>query len=66
MLLCDDPKPYGMINLRLSKEFGKIARFSFFVNNLTNSVPKRYYRSTSLYRRVNTEIYCGADINFSF
>ncbi|MEG0949858.1 MAG: TonB-dependent receptor [Bacteroidales bacterium] len=64
--LNDDPNPYFMLNLRLTKEFGNIARFSFYANNFTNSNPKRYYRASGLYRRVNSDIYCGAELNFSF
>lgn len=62
----DNPNPYFLLNLRLTKEFGKIARFSFYVNNLTHSNPNRYYRSVGMYRRVNPDIYCGAELTFSF
>ncbi|MGL4293316.1 MAG: TonB-dependent receptor, partial [Bacteroidales bacterium] len=62
----DNPNPYFLLNLRLTKEFGNIARFSFYVNNVTHSNPKRYYRSVGMYRRVNPDIYCGAELSFSF
>lgn len=64
--LADDLKPYCMLNLRLTKEFGNLARFSFYANNFTNFNPKRYYRSIGYYQRVNTPIYCGAEVTFSF
>lgn len=64
--LLDNPKPYCMLNLRLTKEFGDIARFSFYANNFTHSNPKRYYRASGSYRRVNTDIYCGAELGFRF
>lgn len=64
--LADDLKPYCMLNLRLTKEFGSLARFSFYANNFTNFNPKRYYGSTGYYHRVNTPIYCGAELAFSF
>jgi hypothetical protein len=64
--LGDDLKPYCMLNLRLTKEFGSLARFSFYANNFTNFNPKRYYRSTGVSLRVNTPIYCGAELAFTF
>lgn len=64
--IADNPRPYLLCNLRLSKEVGDWGVISFYVNNLTNSQPKRYYRSTGIYTRVNPDIYFGADLNFKF
>lgn len=62
----DNPSPYVMINLRLTKEMGDKARISFYVNNLTNSYPRRYLQSSGIYERKNSEIYFGGEVNLTF
>lgn len=58
--------PYFMLNLRLTKEIGKMASLSFYANNFTNSRPKRYYKSYGMRMRMNTEIFFGAEISLKF
>ncbi len=65
-LLQDNLDPYFMMNLHLTKEIGKHTTFSFYVNNLTNSSPKRYYRSTGQYQRMNSDISFGAELKLKF
>lgn len=60
---CD---PYFMLNLQLTKEIGKIASLSFYANNLTNSKPKQYYRSTGSYNRLNSDIFFGVELGLKF
>ena len=65
-LLQDKLFPYFMANLHLTKEIGKNTTFSFYVNNLTNSSPKRYYRSTGQYQKMNADINFGAEVKLKF
>lgn len=58
--------PYFMLNLRLTKEIGKIASLSFYANNFTNSRPKRYYKSYGMRMRMNSEIFFGAEVSLKF
>lgn len=58
--------PYFMLNLRLTKEIGKITTFSFYANNFTNSRPRRKDSSTEMYTKLNTDIYFGAELSFKF
>lgn len=62
----DKPKPYGMFDIRLTKEVGKAMQFSFYANNFTNSRPRRYYASSDSYVKQNTEIYFGCDMKIKF
>ena len=59
-------RPYFMANFRITKEIGKIAQISFYANNFTNSQPKMLLKSTGTYRRVNTDIYFGAELKLKF
>ena len=59
-------KPYFMANLRVTKEIGRIAQISFYANNFTNSHPKMLLKSTGTYKRVNTDIYFGAELKLKF
>ena len=55
-----------MANLRVTKEIGRIAQISFYANNFTNSHPKMLLKSTGTYKRVNTDIYFGAELKLRF
>ena len=65
-LLQDNLDPYFMMNLHLTKEIGKKTTFSFYVNNLTNSSPKRYFRSTGQHQKMNSDISFGAELKLKF
>ncbi|MBP5365443.1 MAG: TonB-dependent receptor [Bacteroidales bacterium] len=60
----DNPKPYAMCDIRLTKEIGNNLFISFYANNFTNSRPERYFASSDVYIRKNTEIYFGCDFKF--
>lgn len=61
-LKSDDPKPYGQVDVKISKEIAHRAQFSLYVNNITNCRPKRYYASlnTNIYNKQGT--YFGCDL----
>lgn len=61
-LLEDNPKPYAMVDVRMTKEVGKWLQFSFYANNFTNSSPKRYLKSSDTYVYKNSDIYFGCDV----
>lgn len=52
--------PYGMLNLRVSKEFGRLVTLSFFANNLADMRPSRYSRS--LYIQQNPPPFFGLEL----
>jgi hypothetical protein len=61
--------PYFMANIRITKEIGNLAQFSFYANNFTNSVPILKNKATpngAGYRNNNTEIYFGAELKLKF
>lgn len=62
----DKPKPYGMFDIRLTKEVGEVIQFSFYANNFTNSRPRRYYASSDSYVKKNSDIYFGCDMKIKF
>lgn len=62
----NDPSPYFMLNLRLTKEIGDYATLSFYANNFTNSRPKRYYKAYGMEMKTNSEIFFGAEISLKF
>lgn len=55
-------KPYGMFNLRASKEFTRYITLSFFVNNLADMRPSRYSDSARGYYRQNAEPFFGIEM----
>lgn len=59
-------RPYFMANLRVTKEIGRIAQISFYANNFTNSHPKMQIKSSGTYKRVNTDIFFGAELKLKF
>ncbi len=52
------------INLKLTKEIGKSAKLSFFVNNILNSKPLFKNPNTDYYLRRNQTAYFGAELKF--
>ena len=62
----DSQDPYFMLNIRLTKEIGRIASLSFYANNFTNSRPRRFFRSGAYYQRLNTEMSFGAELQLKF
>ena len=62
----DSQDPYFMLNMRLTKEIGRIASLSFYANNFTNSRPRRFFRSGAYYQRLNTEMSFGAELQLKF
>lgn len=58
----DNPKPYALADLRMTKEIGRWLQFSLYVNNFTNRNPKRYLKSSDVYVYKNSEIYFGCDM----
>lgn len=62
----NDPSPYFMLNMRLTKEIGNYASLSFYANNFTNARPKRYLKANGMDVRMNSEIFFGAEISLKF
>lgn len=55
-------KPYGLLNLRVSKEFTRLVTLSFFVNNLADMRPSRYSDSTRRYYQQNAAPFFGIEM----
>jgi len=53
------------INLKLSKEIGDKAKFSFFANNLFNYRPLHKYKRSDSWARRNQSAYFGAELKFT-
>lgn len=64
--LTDSFGPYFLLNLRITKKIGRYASVAFCVNNLTQSNPKRYTRSTQQYTIQNPGLYYGAEMTIRF
>ena len=62
----NDPSPYFMLNMRLTKEIGNYASLSFYANNFTNARPKRYLKANGMDVRMNSGIFFGAEISLKF
>lgn len=62
----DSFRPYFLLNLRVTKEIGQHVSIAFCVNNLTQSNPKRYSRSTQQYSILNPDLYYGAEVSIRF
>lgn len=60
--LQDTYKPYGLINLRVSKEFSRYVTLSFFSNNLGDMRPVRLVASTGNYLRQNPSPFFGLEM----
>lgn len=58
----DNPKPYAMADVRMTKEIGKWLQLSVYANNFTNRKPKRYLKSSDTYVYKNSDIYFGCDM----
>jgi len=60
--------PYFMVNIRITKEIGKLASLSFYANNFTNSTPilKNKANPNAIGTRVNNPIYFGAELKLTF
>ena len=56
---------YGMLNLRLTKEFGKAATVSFYANNLLNLRGRVSNTVTHYPSDRNTPLYFGAEVKLS-
>lgn len=56
---------YGMVNLRLSKEIGKVATVSFYANNFLNLRGRVRNSVTNFPADKNTPIYFGAEVKIS-
>lgn len=58
----DSYKPYGLLNLRVSKEFTRLVTLSFFVNNLADMRPSRYRDSVHWYYQQNASPFFGIEM----
>ncbi|MCF0175612.1 MAG: TonB-dependent receptor [Bacteroidales bacterium] len=56
---------YAMLNLRLTKEIGKVATVSFYANNFLNMRGRVNHSVTGYPNDRNTAIYFGAEAKFS-
>lgn len=56
---------YGMLNIRLSKEIGKVATVSFYANNFLNLQGRVNNSVTGYPANKNTPIYFGAEVKLS-
>ncbi|MBL7967816.1 MAG: TonB-dependent receptor [Prolixibacteraceae bacterium] len=57
--------PLLLVNFRLSKELNDKMKFSFYVNNFTNSRPMYEYKRSGTFVRRNPEIYFGAELKLT-
>lgn len=55
-------KPYGLINVRISKEFTRYVTLSFFANNLVDMRPPRWQDTSSLYISQNPAPFFGLEM----
>lgn len=56
---------YGMLNIRLTKEFRKLVTVSFYANNFLNIRGRVYNSVTNYPSDKNTPIYFGAEVKIS-
>ncbi|MCQ2216136.1 MAG: TonB-dependent receptor [Bacteroidales bacterium] len=61
-LKSDDPKPYGQVDIKISKEIAKRTQLSLYVNNITNYRPKRHLASSNVNIYTNQATYFGCDL----
>ncbi len=57
---------YGLLNLRISKEFGRWATVSFYANNFLNIAGRVKDSVREVYVNQNIPLYFGAEIKLSF
>ncbi len=57
---------YGLLNLRISKEFGNWATLSFYANNFLNIAGRVKDPVRQIYQNKNIPLYFGAEIKLSF
>lgn len=62
MFLQNTYKPYGLINLRVSKEFSRYVTLSFFANNLADMRPVRMKASSGQNLRQNPPPFFGLEL----
>ena len=55
-------KPYGLLNLRVSKEFSRFVTLSFFANNLADMRPSRYSASSDNNYQQNPAPFFGLEM----
>jgi hypothetical protein len=58
--------PYVLLNLRLTKEIGKIATISFFANNFLALPGNQRNKSTNAIQEMNPSMYFGAEVKLRF
>ena len=61
----EKPPILWQVNLKLTKEFGKGNRLSFFTNNLFDYRPLFFNERTGSSRRLNERLYFGAELKLS-
>ena len=62
LFLQNSYKPYGLINLRVSKEFSRYATLSFFANNLADMRPVRKSATSGQNLRQNPPPFFGLEL----
>ena len=55
-----------MLNLRLTKELGKVGELSFIANNLTNTRRWHTNKWTKLKSQLYPDMYFGAELKLKF
>lgn len=58
----DSYKPYGLLNLRVSKEFTRFVTLSFFANNLADMRPSRFSDNSDIFIQQNPAPFFGLEM----
>lgn len=58
----DSYKPYGLLNLRVSKEFTRFVTLSFFANNLADMRPSRFSDNSASFIQQNPTPFFGLEM----
>ncbi|PID92269.1 MAG: hypothetical protein CSA96_04145 [Bacteroidetes bacterium] len=63
--LTQNPPVHYQLNLKVTSEIGKSARFSFFANNLTMHNPKYRSQRTNSVKNLNSKLYFGLELTLT-
>ncbi len=63
--LADTISPWALLNIRLTKEIGKSAQFSFTANNVTNTSKYHINKWSNSKKQLYPDIYFGAELKIN-
>ena len=63
--LADTIAPWALLNIRLTKEIGKAAQFSFTANNVTNTSRYHINKNSNTKKQLYPDIYYGAELKIN-